>query len=643
MVNNRPSYKIYNKTIYKMIRLRFIRFLLTVLIILVSVSATAGLGNMLNSYTPGYKEQFNKEHAPDVIMKYVPDEGETSLTNIGFKDEDLAKVKAVNNVKDASFIFNYDYITEVEENNFRITMYEDLAKEGIAVPILDKGELPKHYNIDISPSQEGIKVTLTMDALINEKINGISNYNIGDNISFNFPYGDYNISFTIHITGTATSCLYTSTQKERANSKEEAYISTVFFTSASIIDNPLLTFPHTDIYVEMNNKNDYLSDAYKEEANILKDDIAKVFTNNVTMLTLEENISYALFKSYSAKVTIIVSLVPIFFLLVTALVTLIISSRLVADERSFIACYSSLGINKAHIYRKYLTFSVIAALIGTITGYFIGIYSIPVLLYSAFASTFKLPTITLSHFSLIGVLISVIILLTALLVTMYSVHKSLKETPAQLMLQKAPKAGKRILLERIKWLWNALPFSFKSSIRNIFRQKKNLILTSLSVIGSEVLVFLGLGIRDDANAFKNNPFFANVADSIGIVSLVITIYGIVMASLIIYSLASMNVDDRVREIAILKVLGYSDIKCALYTSRELILITLIAGIIGIPISMGLAQVVFGFLDFGGIAEVSALTYILSYSLMAISSIISSLLLYPKIKKIDYNISLKARE
>ena len=642
MVNKAPSYKIYNKTIFKMIRLRFIRFLLTILIILVSVSATAGLGNMLNEYTPGYKELFSKDNAPDVIMKYVPEEGETDISKMGFKDDDLNKVKTLDNVKDASFIFNYDYISAEEKDNLRLTMYEDLSKKGIGVPILAKGELPKEFSLNIEPGKE-VKIILNIDTLINEKVDGTTNHNIGDIVSFNLPYGTYNITFNLKIVGTATSSLYTSTQKERANSVEEAYVSTIYFTSTAIIDNPLLAFPHTDIYVEMNNKSEYLSDAYKAEANILKDNISTLFKDKVAALTLEENTSYALFKSYTVKVYVIISIVPLFFLLVTALVTLIISSRLVADERSFIACYASLGISKAQIYRKYLTFTVIAALIGVIVGYFIGIYSLPVLIYGAFGTVFRLPTITVCHFSLIGIIVSITILLTAFLVTMYSVHKSLKETPAQLLLPKAPKAGKRILLERIKWLWKRLPFGFKSSIRNIFRQKKNLILTSLSVIGSEVLIFLGLGIRDDANAFKNHPLFGNVANSIGTVSLIVSIYGVVMASLIIYSLASMNVDDREREIAILKVLGYNDVKCALYTSRELIMITLVAGIIGIPIAMGLAQMVFGFLDFGGIGEVTAFTYIMSYSLVAISSVISSLFLYPKIKRIDYNISLKARE
>ena len=211
------------------------------------------------------------------------------------------------------------------------------------------------------------------------------------------------------------------------------------------------------------------------------------------------------------------------------------------------------------------------------------------------------------------------------------------------MKQKAPEEGKKILLEKIPSLWNKLPFSLKSSIRNIFRHKKNLILISLTVIGSMVLVFMGFSLNDASEALKNSVLFSNVASSMGLVSALIIVYGIVMAALIIYALASINIDERIREIAVLKVLGYHDHECALYSFRELIMITIVAGVIGLPVSMLVTHLFFSFLEFGTLGDVQWYTYVLSYLIILVSSILSSFMLYPKIKKIDFNISLKSVE
>ena len=109
------------------------------------------------------------------------------------------------------------------------------------------------------------------------------------------------------------------------------------------------------------------------------------------------------------------------------------------------------------------------------------------------------------------------------------------------MKREAPKPGKKILFERIPFLWNKLPFRYKSSFRNIFRQKKNLILTSLSVIGSTVLLMLGFGLLDISHALKDDALFGNVASSMGSVSFVIILFALSMAIVVIYSLANMNI------------------------------------------------------------------------------------------------------
>lgn len=647
--------KTFNKTIVKMIRLRFVRFLLTTLIILISSSVTSGLGNLLPSYTPGYINNFKEDNIADLIIKVKPNEEDIKQNKyISFNNDDVVRIKNVENVKDVTLISNYDYLTEKEEDNLRVTVYDDLSKPEIATPILMSGELPKNFSIDIS------KFLIKFDVLIQQNVDNTTNKQIGDivkySISTNYMGMAITVNFELTITGIAKDALYTTTNKERGLSEEIVYVSNIYYSSLSIMDSPYVSmiFPKTDMYLTMQNHSEYLTKEFEAESSLLRDliydlDVVeegvtfKKYQEKSTILTLEENGSYALFKNYSNKILVIALILPGFFILVCALLVLIISSRLVMDERNMIACYSSLGISKANIYKKYLTFSLTAAILGSIIGYFFGIFFIPYVIFPTYSGVCYMTSLSYSMFSLIGIVVNIIILLTAIGVTMYSVNKSLRESPAQLLRPKAPKEGKKILFERITFLWKILPFSYKSSIRNIFRQKKNLILTSLSVIGSEVLVFLGLGLSDISNSLTQDPLFHNVAKSVGVVSTVIVIYGVVMASTIIYSLASINIDDREREIAVLKVLGYSDIKCALYTSRELILITIFAALIGVPVSMGAAAFFFGFLKFGGIENVKIGTYLISYFLIVAASIISSFFLYPKIKKIDFNISLKAME
>ena len=116
-----------------------------------------------------------------------------------------------------------------------------------------------------------------------------------------------------------------------------------------------------------------------------------------------------------------------------------------------------------------------------------------------------------------------------------------------------------------------------------------------------------------------------------------------MSALIIYALSSMNIDEREREIAVLKVLGYKDWECSLFISRELILITVFAALIGIPVSMLAAYGAFGFLDFGSLWDIKWYTYIITYAVIIVTSLISSIILRRKIYKIDFNISLKSLE
>ena len=183
-------------------------------------------------------------------------------------------------------------------------------------------------------------------------------------------------------------------------------------------------------------------------------------------------------------------------------------------------------------------------------------------------------------------------------------------------------------------------FRYKSSFRNIFRQKKNLILTSLSIIGSTLLVLIGFALFDASFALKEDALFGNVASTMGIISMVIILFAVAMAIVVIYSLANMNIADRQRELATLKVLGYHDRECSFYTFREIMIISILAVIIGIPLSTLVVAFVLQYLDFGTINDVKWYSYLGTFGIIIVTTLLVNLLLYPKIKAVNMNDSLK---
>ena len=361
------------------------------------------------------------------------------------------------------------------------------------------------------------------------------------------------------------------------------------------------------------------------------------------VLTLNENTSYALFYNYNNKIAIISVIFPILFIVVCGLVLYLITTRLIADERPMVACYYSLGASKKMIAIKYLVYSVSSTIIGAIGGYFLGIGLVPAVFYKSYNAVYDMNGIPDQLNSPMGIITGILLVMVSVAITLITVKMALSEVPASLMQAKAPKPGKKIWLEKIGFLWNRFSFSIKSSLRNIFRNKKNLILTTLSVIGSVILVFIGFSLDNAARSMTDVPMYKNLASNMGTLSTIVVLFGLFMSVLVIYALASMNIDERVREIAVLKVLGYHDNESALYACRELFFITVVAALIGIPVAVGVTSMIFNTLEFANLSAVKWYSYVLSYVIVVSSSIISSLMLYPKIKKIDFNISLKSVE
>ena len=226
-------------------------------------------------------------------------------------------------------------------------------------------------------------------------------------------------------------------------------------------------------------------------------------SDSVQWLVLDRantNVSYVSFDMNVEKVEEIAGIFPIFFIVVAALVALTSMTRMVEEDRMQIGTFKALGYGQGRIMSKYLIYCCLASIIGCVAGILIGFSLLPSIFWQAYGSLYTLPELILAFSPWFALIVFAVALVGTALVTWATCRTSLKEKPSQLMQPKAPKPGKRIWLERVGFIWNHLKFKWKATIRNIFRYKKNMILTIISVMGCTALILTGFGLNDSVVA-----------------------------------------------------------------------------------------------------------------------------------------------
>lgn len=194
---------------------------------------------------------------------------------------------------------------------------------------------------------------------------------------------------------------------------------------------------------------------------------------------------------------------PFIFYLVAALVCLTTMKRLIDEQRSQIGIFIAIGYSKKQIIGKYISYSLLASLIGGIIGIIIGQLLFPSVIYHTWKLMYYLPTYQLS-FPIEYVLICLLSFsLLLVLVSTNVVKQTLNEKPSSLMRPKAPKDSKEILLEKIQLIWERLSFTSKITARNIFRYKSRFFMTVFGVAGCTSLLVLGFGIKDSISDIVN--------------------------------------------------------------------------------------------------------------------------------------------
>lgn len=191
---------------------------------------------------------------------------------------------------------------------------------------------------------------------------------------------------------------------------------------------------------------------------------------------------------------------PIVFLLVAVMMSLTAMARMVEEDRGLIGTYTGLGYGRLAVASRYLLFALFACLIGGGLGLIAGFLGIPAFLLVVLRGLYVMPDVRLAYDWLYGTAGVALFVVGVLAATVYACAQEMRQKPASLMRPKAPRAGSRILLERIKPLWNRMSFLGKVTARNIFRFKSRLIMTVGGVAGCTALIVCGLAINDTVAA-----------------------------------------------------------------------------------------------------------------------------------------------
>lgn len=206
----------------------------------------------------------------------------------------------------------------------------------------------------------------------------------------------------------------------------------------------------------------------------------------------------AIYHADTERMDALARVFPFMFFLVAALVSLTTMTRMVEDERILIGTYKALGYSTIQIATKYLVYALLAAGIGSVLGVGVLCQVLPLIIMKAYSVIYAIPLLPppLPIKADVAVFSAGLGIGITLIATICSVLSSLREQPATLMLPRAPKAGKRILLERIRPLWRRISFSWKVTLRNLFLYKKRLFMTVIGIAGCTALLLVGFGLHD---------------------------------------------------------------------------------------------------------------------------------------------------
>ena len=540
----------YGKTILKEFKTGFGRFIAIMAIIALGVGFLIGIMQATPDMEKSMDDYYRAESAYDVDVKSVVGLTQADIDALlDLKDENgdavvgsltpVISTDVMAKADEAEVVARVMYIDGANAATSDATEADaaasDTAEPGTEAAAAEmnrltlvEGSMPKEGLTDA----EGNEIPLAQQVVVERSTRNFTPLSVGDKITLDAEsgqYGDVYAQTEFTVVGIVSSPDYYYLDATEQTTLGTGVVGCVVYVNDGVYDLSGGQFAMfgmlgrttvaTDCWVDIAGADSYafLTDEYKsyvtERADLISSlgdercsDLNKIIGNfgySADWLTLDRastNVSYVSFDMNVEKVADIAGIFPIFFIIVAALVAFTSMTRMVEEDRMQIGTLKALGYRPARIVSKYLIYCCIACIIGCAAGILIGFSLLPSIFWAAYQTLYYLPALNLAFSPWFAVAVIGIALAATILVTLAACWTSLRERPSKLMQPKAPKAGKRVLLERVPFIWKPLKFKWKATIRNIFRYKKNMILTIISVMGCTALILVGFGLNDSVTA-----------------------------------------------------------------------------------------------------------------------------------------------
>lgn len=652
--------KTYLKTVRRMFKKNISRFISIIFIVLIGVSLTSGVGSSTGKIKDSANDFSLTRNVSDIIVK--------AKTEEGFSEAQITALKDEYGEENVNFGMSFDaYITVNGEKRLtRFYFSDDITARTV--------------NKFVKSDEEALAVPEGDIAVFAEKADDkIKGYTRGDKITVDYKdvflqladqndrvIEDWQMSFintlqpvTLTVTKIVEDPLVFAKGGEPSflNGEDMKIPDTIVPTDLICVDD-ILYLPYsamplmqakTDIYVSLANKRtdrifsgSYDKTVAEEKGKIIgmlaaaDEKTNAEIEKNVAFLTLAENYSFKSLYSYADKISGLSIVLMAAFACITALVVLSNVTRLIDEERAQTACLISLGYSAAGIILKYVLFVLTATAVGGFAAYFVGV-GLCSFIYLVFDYSFVMPPESAVFGVTFFIITLAIIVFAAVAATIRAGLKTAGETPADLLKPKSPASGRKVIIEKIPFIWNRLSFKYKSTARNVLRYRNRFIMTVVAVAGSMGLVMAGLALLDMC-LFGD---FGNA--SIAWLAVVIVVFAALLTLTAIYTITNISISERTREIATLMVLGYYDGEVSGYIYREIYIDAVVGIIFGYGVGAVLMSIIFAIMGFGSLGGVSWYVWLVSPVAVLFFTFLVTLILRKRIISIDMNASLKALE
>ncbi|MFA5542589.1 MAG: ABC transporter permease [Bacilli bacterium] len=431
-----------------------------------------------------------KASSPNMISSVEKYYDDYNLMDLNIKSQNLLTedfIEELSNVDYIDYEFKKEVAVKLRNNNNEL--------ENVLIISINKNQVNK-FNIT-----KGRLPVNEHEVVIEDNENNNFKYEIGDEIIINSNLIDNEVFVVV---GLVRNPMYLSNNR---------IVSNVPNFYIGMVEDNIVIPGYTDLYLKLNINYDAYSKEYKSYMSNLALELANNL-NDKFVFTRFDNYGYQFYYDDAMKVDKIAYVIPIFFVLITLLVSLTTMMRMIDEQRIEIGTLFSLGYSKRNIWFKYYFYSMIPTFMGVIIGVILSIYIIPVVVYNAYRMSYLIPDLVLL-FRWDYLLISLgVAILSTTLATTFSLYNLLREKPSSLLRPKEIKVGRKVIVERITFIWNRLSFNIKLTIRNLFRFKKRTLITIFGIAGCSALMLTGFGLRNAITSIESKQSNITINDGL---------------------------------------------------------------------------------------------------------------------------------